>query len=73
VILRIVGLADRDYMKRQRRRDPYVDRFYQSSPPRTRARLSTPALVLLVFVAVFGVVVLPYFVIDGKHWQLFFL
>ncbi len=81
-----MGLSDRDYMKRQARRDR-VDRLYETSRShldtprgttslfgaRRRRKMSSTYLVVCVFLSVFGLVVLPYFVVAGHHWRFFVL
>jgi len=71
-----VGLYDRDYMrKREGRRDRYHRWLEESSQPVRPRRRSWGwgRTMFVTFALVFGLLVLPHFVIAGNHWQFFFL
>jgi hypothetical protein len=85
-IVPAVGLADRDYMKRQGKSDPYYDQLFQpsrstrattdrhwsaSTPASGRRRSIAPYLVTAAIL--FGLFVLPHLTINGRHYTLWVL
>jgi hypothetical protein len=65
-----MGLADRDYMRRDDRGDTYHDHLFD--PPesrRARHRRSTRYTAMLLAIALVGLSVLPLLAIAGHHYR----
>jgi hypothetical protein len=63
-----VGLADRDYMKRDDRGDTFHDRLFEPVG-RAGPRRSTRSVLIVLAITLFGLFVLPHLAIGGRHYR----